>query len=554
MKTQNLFKHRFTLASLIFFSILVGFNTVGIDTEPDQPNEEDITWLVTYEGTSLPQEQGWSTVGSLAANARIVDGALRIIDESSEEMGAFRMTWTPDPTKEIVVEAKVRSESVTAPRGTNLNYPSLKGWPSGVLVSDGNYQEGLVLHTYKISNFLDRVVMMNARSELHTYRLVIRGNDMSIFVDGERKINGEGAFWKPAESTEAFIQFGSNSEVLMGESYWEYVKMGVRDVTEMPASPKLRITTSEPWDIPSLPPDNPYLRPYKYVGDNTRPFVHDMGEGMLLMRIAQGPDAFYLPTGTFITKDTGKTWQPVRNMQYKSFAPQSMIRLRNGKILAFSRWAVKYEREDGIYIGMTYRFDEETETFSMSENMIRVPEGMGWLAFSRSIYERKDGELLASVYGSAPGGRKAMLIKSVDEGLSWTYFSTLGPRAEPSVVWFSDTEMMAILRTGGWKPFEQIWSNDGGKTWSQPVTLEEGSVDADLVYMSNGVVACSYGRNGSNLMFSLDMGKTWEYHQVITDARGYNYTAIREVSPGRLLYVHDAPHLQALYVDVERLK
>ena len=29
--------------------------------------------------------------------------------------------------------------------------------------------------------------------------------------------------------------------------------------------------------------------------------------------------------------------------------------------------------------------------------------------------------------------------------------------------------------------------------------------------------------------------------------------SIREVRPGRLLYVHDAPRLQALYVDVERI-
>jgi hypothetical protein len=84
--------------------------------------------------------------------------------------------------------------------------------------------------------------------------------------------------------------------------------------------------------------------------------------------------------------------------------------------------------------------------------------------------------------------------------------------------------------------------------------LEEGSVDPDMVYMSNGVLACAYGRNGSNLMFSLDKGRTWGFHQVITDERGFNYMSIREVRPGRLLYVHDAPRLQALYVDVERVK
>jgi hypothetical protein len=55
-------------------------------------------------------------------------------------------------------------------------------------------------------------------------------------------------------------------------------------------------------------------------------------------------------------------------------------------------------------------------------------------------------------------------------------------------------------------------------------------------------------------MFSTDGGKTWRDHRVITDEKGYNYTAIREVRPGRLLYVHDAPHIRAVYVDVERLR
>jgi hypothetical protein len=38
---------------------------------------------------------------------------------------------------------------------------------------------------------------------------------------------------------------------------------------------------------------------------------------------------------------------------------------------------------------------------------------------------------------------------------------------------------------------------------------------------------------------------------VISERAGYNYSSIREVRPGRLLYLHDAPPVQALYVDVE---
>ncbi|MBI4623697.1 MAG: exo-alpha-sialidase [Verrucomicrobia bacterium] len=539
--------------------VLVGLALASFAPVSGQETKDDIAWLVTYDGKTLPPQQGWTPVGELAVNARIEGGALKIVDDTAAALGAFRMSWTPDPAKEVVVEARVRVESVTAKKGKEgargmgsfLYWPSLQGWPGSLVISDGRHQDGLVLHPEKIATFLDRVVMMDAKTEFHTYRLVIRGKDMSIDVDGKRRIQGEGAFWKPAESPEAYIQFGSNSKNLMGETYWASVRLGVRPARQKPEPPKLRITISAPWDVPSLPPGNPQTRPYGIIGKNTRPYLYDVGKDVLLMSVAQGPDAILEPYGVLKSTDEGRSWQPVRDMQYKSFAPLPMIRLPDDTIIGISRWTARYDREKGVFIGMTHRFDEKSGTFTMTENLIRVPENISLVAFDRHIFNVGNGELLAVVYGSAP-----MLLKSTDQGLNWTHFSTLSraKRHEPAVVRFSETEMTAVLRTGGFQPFEQIWSNDGGKTWGSPVTLEEGSVDPDMVYMSNGVLACAYGRNGSNLMFSLDKGRTWGFHQVITDERGFNYMSIREVRPGRLLYVHDAPRLQALYVDVERLE
>jgi hypothetical protein len=72
--------------------------------------------------------------------------------------------------------------------------------------------------------------------------------------------------------------------------------------------------------------------------------------------------------------------------------------------------------------------------------------------------------------------------------------------------------------------------------------------------MSNGVLACSYGRPASCLMFSLDGGQTWPVHHVISEKVGFNYTSIREISPGRLLYIHDAPKMNAMVIEVEVVK
>ena len=118
------------------------------------------------------------------------------------------------------------------------------------------------------------------------------------------------------------------------------------------------------------------------------------------------------------------------------------------------------------------------------------------------------------------------------------------------MVRLSDTEQTAVIRGDRDSKMKQMFSHDAGKTWSKPIELEVGRVLPDLVLMSNGVLACSYGRPASCLMFSVDGGKTWPVHRVISDRVGFNYTSIREISPGRLLYVHDAPKLNAVYVDV----
>jgi hypothetical protein len=565
MKTRYFDKGINIILPLIISGLMVGLLAGPSIADTETGTGEKITWLVRYDGKTLPQDQGWSAVGPLACNARIVGGALQVKNDTAAGNGYFRAEWDPCPSGEVVVEVRARVEYVYRKEGTGRrsNRPHIQGWPSCLLVSDGRHQEGLVLSPERISTFLDRVVMMDARSEFHTYRLVIRGNDMSIYVDGELKILGEGAFWKQAESRQAFVQFGSNSKLLadrpdwaymMGESYWEYVKLGTRKVKEKPEPSKLRITISEPWDIPSLPPENPYRRPYEHITHNTRPTLHDIGQGKLLMTVCQGPDAVFEPYGILRSDDEGRTWEPLEKMQYRTFAPHSMIRLPDNDILGFSVWTVKYEREEGVYIGMSYRFNHQTGNFTMSENMVRIPEVMEVLVIYRDIFHLGNDELLASVFGrKRPGRWRTYLVKSLDGGSIWNYFSTVAEGPEPSFVRLSEKEMTAIIRDGGRKPMMQTWSQDGGKTWSQPVTLEEASVCPDLVYMSNGVLACSYGRPGSNLMFSLDKGKTWSYHHVITEEHGFNYTSIHEVRPGRLLYVHDAPRLRALYIDVERM-
>ena len=516
--------------------------------------DENITWLVNYEGKALP-DSTWTSIG--AVNAQLEAEGLRLADDG-KDFGHYRAAWKANPDDEIIVEATVKAGAITGsqPRkpATSL-WPWRDGAPVMVQVSDGKHQDGLVIFPAKAATFTDRFVPMDTTNRFHTYRLVIRGNDMSLWVDGEQKVVGQGAFWKEAESPEPFIQFGSSAKTATGDALWASVKLGVRKATTTPANDPIKITVSEPWLIP------------REDVKQTRPYFYDMGNGLLLMSVAQGPDALYEPYGLLKSTDAGKTWSPIPGLDKLDTTPLPMLRRPDGSILGASRWT--WSQPDGSLTGKTVHLDSEATKFTMTDSRLTLPpqympEKRGDVVVcERHIWNDDDGGATMVVWSrksaKRPDGRNnterwSHLMRSTDEGKTWTYFSTVGPGGEPAVCRLSATEQTAVIRGDRNSRMKQMFSRDAGKTWSEPVELEVGKVLPDLVLMSNGVLACSYGRPASCLMFSLDGGKTWPSHHVISDKVGFNYTSIREISPGRLLYMHDAPKMSAMYVDVERVK
>lgn len=500
----------------------------------------DVKWLVSYQGDAIPQEPQWRWHGARGASIEIVNGTLHLADNAEDDVGYYRTLWTPEEGHEIIVEARVRVKSITREDGTAINSlrPYSHGAPVGILVGNGQREDGIVLWPDRISTFMDRFHVMSTTDDFHVYRLVIRGSDMSVYVDGEMRIRGKDAFSTPSTDGAAFLQFGSNCKRWRGDAYWDYVKLGIRRIPPTKlreTQEKLKITISDRWEIP--PPKGMRW---------TRPYLYNVGDGLLLLSVAQGPDALYEPYGVLKSTDEGKTWVAVSGLMEKTFAPQPMLRLPDGRILGASRWVVKYK--PGNYTGFTYIFDRNADSFEMYESKLIVPAEVELPVFDRDIFRFPDGRIMAVIYDIYAG----YLVQTTDLGKTWTFVSRIGAKHEPGVEFLSETEAVALLRQGSMLPLHQVWSHDGGKTWSAPVVLEEGSVDPDVVYMSNGVLACSYGRPRCHIMFSTDKGKTWGYHHVLPEPAAFNYAAIREIRPGRLLYVYDA--LAAVYVDVKRVK
>ncbi len=106
--------------------------------------EDGITWLVNYDGKSLPASP-WAMIGK--ANAKMEDSELRLSDNSKDDMGAFEAEWMGDvDDKEIIVEARVKLISMVGHRDSpTATWPQRDGAPICIQVSDGRHEEGILL-------------------------------------------------------------------------------------------------------------------------------------------------------------------------------------------------------------------------------------------------------------------------------------------------------------------------------------------------------------------------------------------------------------------------
>ena len=108
-------------------------------------------------------------------------------------------------------------------------------------------------------------------------------------------------------------------------------------------------------------------------------------------------------------------------------------------------------------------------------------------------------------------------------------------------------DLVCVMRTGGnlpkWYPLYAARSSDEGRTWSKPEPFTDRGVWPNLCVATNGVIACTYGREGNWLVFSTDNGKTWQgafcFYKGLNFGDSSSYNTVLEVSPGMLLVVYD---------------
>ncbi|MCB9782937.1 MAG: exo-alpha-sialidase [Candidatus Omnitrophica bacterium] len=124
-----------------------------------------------------------------------------------------------------------------------------------------------------------------------------------------------------------------------------------------------------------------------------------------------------------------------------------------------------------------------------------------------------DGSVLIIINGAPPEGGpdQAAVLRTSDRGDSWELLSTLSTDhelLEPTIAQLPDGRLVMMARPEG----DIAWSEDGGKTWTDPVTFGLRLFAPSLYVLKDGTLLClhgSYAGGGLRATFSSDGGRTW---------------------------------------------
>jgi hypothetical protein len=164
----------------------------------------------------------------------------------------------------------------------------------------------------------------------------------------------------------------------------------------------------------------------------------------------------------------------------------------------------------------------------------------------------RDGSVLLAVYGQPPEGGpdQAAVFRSTDRGETWELLSVIrAPHelSEAGIAELPDGRLVMIVRPEG----DITWSEDRGRTWSEPVTFGMMMYEPGLLVLRDGTLLClhgSYGAGGFRAIFSADGGQTWvapaANHGFAVDPSVYGYGRGMELPDGSVFaaYIHTGGH------------
>jgi len=304
---------------------------------------------------------------------------------------------------------------------------------------------------------------------------------------------------------------------------------------------------------------------------------------------------------TVVSDDHGATWRTKTFPNAPGASPfheGAAASLADGTIVLFE-WSARGPQPGGNWIARRWESHDDFNTIrGPFESVIHLPQAKGGfddmnqpvpeLFLHRSLLPLPNGSLLMTAYGWFEGDDtpsayvknmnrfRNILLKSDDRGETWHYVSTMAcdPSVgeegfnEPVLVRvsrgsYAPGRLVALHRTGSNKatthnPIYANLSDDSGATWTTPAPVSFETVDPDLIELSDGTLAATCGHrtaesravphaslssigqsHGNYIAFSFDCGESWSTATQVTTGPSSCYTTLREIAPGRLLFIYD---------------
>lgn len=261
-----------------------------------------------------------------------------------------------------------------------------------------------------------------------------------------------------------------------------------------------------------------------------------------------------LPKGARVcsvrSTDGGKTWGPaqiVADTPWDDRDP-SVCQLADGTVIV--NWFTYYAGGPSARPGNPHPYKEiwlsrstdNGHTWSEPE-LIESTANDNW-ACSTPIRQMPDGTLILPVYRELPNPLRnwSAMIFSEDNGKTWSEPHMVDPdnddNDEPDIVRLPNGDLLCIMRTNvtGHTMWKSI-SHDGGKTWSKSEPIGFFGNCPYLLLTSDNILLLAHRHPGTSLHYSLDFGKTWS-DNVLIDSVGGAYPSMVEMPDGRILIVY----------------
>ena len=171
-----------------------------------------------FSADNLPNKDAfkWDSViqdGLVSASA----GLLNIdTTRSTLSYAMFSRCWNITNSAGVTVESRVRLNSYVGSR---------KKGAAGLWIADEGGGVILTIDDTGISLYATSYVYpMKTMDDFHVYRVVMKGSDAQVYVDGTLVIDGQSAYSSTVVKERSELVFGDGATDASGSSTWDYVK------------------------------------------------------------------------------------------------------------------------------------------------------------------------------------------------------------------------------------------------------------------------------------------------------------------------------------------